>query len=203
MALPGVWPEGFDLVINDVAPRTSISAKLTALEQDGVEVLYCQADIIAAAAVIGLLAAAISTADSQIFALGSELRSLLSGDEQRILLFTRIAILFFGLAAMVFSIFSSDELVLLARVSFAGTSLVGPLVLAGIFSRRPPGPEVIIAAAVGVLLFLASLLNLIPSMIGPLRLDLLLLLAIGAFTLTSVRYRNYRFKNPGLGRDGY
>ncbi|GAI46182.1 unnamed protein product, partial [marine sediment metagenome] len=128
--------------------------------------------------------------------------SLLSGDEQRILLFTRIAILFFGLAAMVFSIFSSDELVLLARVSFAGTSLVGPLVLAGIFSRRPPGPEVIIAAAVGVLLFLASLLNLIPSMIGPLRLDLLLL-AIGAFTLASVHYRNYRFKNPGLGRDGY
>ena len=31
--------EGFDLVINDVAPRTSISAKLTALEQDGVQSL--------------------------------------------------------------------------------------------------------------------------------------------------------------------
>ncbi len=41
----GLAKEGFDLVINDVAPRTSISAKLTALEQDGVEVLYCQADI--------------------------------------------------------------------------------------------------------------------------------------------------------------
>jgi len=165
--------------------------------------LFEQADFIAAAVVIGLLAAAISTADSQIFALGSELRSLLSGDKQSVLIYTRIAILFFGLAAMVFSIFSSDELVRLALVSFAGTSMVGPLVLAGIFSRRPPGPEVIIAAAVGVLLFLASLLNLIPSMIGPLRLDLLLLLAIGAFTLASVHYRNYRFKNPGLGRDGY
>ena len=68
------------------------------------------------------------------------------------------------------------------------------MILAGIFSRRPPGLEVIIAAAVGLLLFLASLLNLIPSMIGPLRLDLLLLLAIGAFTLASVLYRNYRLK---------
>ncbi len=165
--------------------------------------LFEQVDIIAAAAVIGLLAAAISTADSQIFALGTELRSLLSGDEQKVLLFTRAAILFFGLAALVFSILSSDELVLLARVSFAGTSMVGPLILAGIFSRRPPGPEVIVAAAGGLLLFLASLLNLIPSMIGPLRLDLLLLLTVGTFTLVSVLYRNYRLKNPGPGRDGY
>jgi len=159
--------------------------------------LFEQTDFIAAAVVIGLLAAAISTADSQIFALGTELRSLLSGDEQKVLVFTRIAILFFGVAALVFSILSSDELVLLARVSFAGTSMVGPLILAGILSPRAPGAEVIIAGAVGLLLFLASLLNLVPSMIGPLRLDLLLLLAIGAFTLASVLYRNYRFKILG------
>ena len=52
----------------------------------------------------------------------------------------------------------------------------------------------IVAAAGGLLLFLASLLNLIPSMIGPLRLDLLLLLTVGTFTLVSVLYRNYRLK---------
>lgn len=156
--------------------------------------LFEQTDFIAAAVVIGLLAAAISTADSQIFALGTELRSLLSGDDQKVLVFTRIAILFFGVAALVFSILSSDELVRLALVSFAGTSMVGPLILAGILSPRPPGTEVIIAGAVGLLLFLASLLNLIPSMIGPLRLDLLLLLTIGTFTLASVLYRNYRLK---------
>jgi hypothetical protein len=50
----------------------------------------------------------------------------------------------------------------------------------------------IVASAVGLLLFPASLLNLVPSMIGPLRLDLLLLLTAGTFTLFSVRYRNYR-----------
>ena len=72
--------------------------------------------------------------------------------------------------------------------------MVGPLILAGILSPRPPGAEVIIAGAVGLLLFLASLLNLVPSMIGPLRLDLLLFLAIGAFTLASVLYRNYRLR---------
>ena len=66
---------------------------------------------------------------------------LAGSDEQKVLLFTRAAILFFGLAALVFSILSSDELVLLARVSFAGTSMGGPLILAGIFSRRGPAPK--------------------------------------------------------------
>ncbi len=38
-------------------------------------------------------------------------------------------------------------------------------------------------------------------MIGPLRLDLLLLLTVGAFTLFSVRYRNYRLMTQGqIGR---
>ena len=50
----------------------------------------------------------------------------------------------------------------------------------------------IVASTVGLLLFPASLLNLVASMIGPLRLDLLLLLTVGTFTLFSVRYRNYR-----------
>jgi len=149
-----------------------------------------QAEVIAAAAVIGLIAAAISTADSQIFALGTELRSLLSNKERTALIRTRIAIVFFGLAALVFSVLSSDQLVLLARVSFAGTSLLGPMVLAGIFSKRSPGPEILIVSAIGLLIFLGSLLNLLPSNISSVRLDLLLLLTIGAFTVGSIAWRN-------------
>ncbi len=37
--------ESFDLIINDVVKRASISDKLAALERYGVEVLYCQADV--------------------------------------------------------------------------------------------------------------------------------------------------------------
>ena len=37
--------ESFDLIINDVVKRASISDELATLERYGVEVLYCQADV--------------------------------------------------------------------------------------------------------------------------------------------------------------
>jgi len=37
--------ESFNLVINDIVKRVSVSSKLAALEQCGVEIHYCQADI--------------------------------------------------------------------------------------------------------------------------------------------------------------
>ena len=74
--------------------------------------LFDQPEIVAAAAIIGLFAAALSTSDSQIFALGTEFRSLMSGNDRMVMIRTRIAIICFGLAALVFSILSSDELVL-------------------------------------------------------------------------------------------
>ena len=109
--------------------------------------LFDQAPVIGATVAVGLIAAAMSTADSQIFALGAEVRSLLSGTERAVMLRTKLAIVFFALAALVFAIFSSDQLVLLARVSFAGTALLAPLVLGAILSRHPPGVEVIVATA--------------------------------------------------------
>jgi len=151
--------------------------------------LFEQSGLVAAAAVVGLLTAAMSTADAQIFALGTELRSLLSGDEDVVLRQTKVAIILFGLAALGFSIVSSDELVLLARVSFNGTALLAPLVLAGVLGDHTPGPEVIAAPALGLALFLASLLGLIPDTVGPARLDLLLLVAIALVTVGSILYR--------------
>ena len=152
--------------------------------------LFDQADVIGAAVAVGLVAAAMSTADSQIFALGAELRSLLSGQERRVMLRTKLAIVFFALAALVFAVLSSDQLVLLARVSFAGTSLLAPLVLGAILSRRPPGVEVIVVTALGLLIFLSSLLGLIPGTLGPARMDLLLLLTLGVVTFGSILYRD-------------
>jgi SSS family solute:Na+ symporter len=144
-----------------------------------------QSGFIAAAAVVGLLAAAMSTADSQIFALGTELRSLLSGEEKLVLRRTKWALVAFGAAAMVFSVLTSDQLVLLARVSFSGTALMAPMILAGLVSNRRPGFEVIMATGTALIIFILSLLGIVPEAIGFARLDLALLLIVAAFTALS------------------
>jgi len=101
--------------------------------------LHERADLIAALVMIGLLAAATSTADSQLFALGSELRSILPSrhSDRNSVKYTRIAVLSFGAAALLFSLIASNQLVLLARVSFAGTALMGPMVLSAVLLKRP------------------------------------------------------------------
>lgn len=151
--------------------------------------LFEQSGLVAAAAIVGLLTAAMSTADAQIFALGTELRSLLSGKEEVVLRQTKVAIILFGLAALGFSIVSSDQLVLLARVSFNGTALLAPLVLAGVLGEHTPGAEVVFAPALGLALFLASLIGFIPDTVGPVQLDLLLLVAIALVTVVSILFR--------------
>ncbi|MEQ9209565.1 MAG: hypothetical protein RLN96_06955, partial [Pseudomonadales bacterium] len=45
--------------------------------------LFDQANPVAALAVVGLFAACLSTTNAQIFALGTELRSLLSGEDKK------------------------------------------------------------------------------------------------------------------------
>ncbi len=137
---------------------------------------------VAAAAIIGLIAAALSTSDSQVFAMGTELRSLLTGEEGKVLLVTRIAIACFAIAALIFSIVSVDQLALVARVSFAGTAMLGPMVLAAVLSKRPPGNAIVLVTAIGLLLFLAAVLKLIPGTIGGIRMDLLLLVLVGGIT---------------------
>ncbi|HHE65160.1 MAG TPA: sodium:solute symporter family protein, partial [Bacteroidetes bacterium] len=151
--------------------------------------LFEQSDIIAALAVIGLLAASISTADSQIFALSTEFRSLMEGDEKRIMLYTRLAIIFFGIFTLVFSIVTTDQLVLLARVSFVGTSIMGPMIIAGIFSKRKIGKEIIWATLISLVLFIASQANIIPASVLGVRLDMVIVVFVIIFTLLSVFLR--------------
>jgi SSS family solute:Na+ symporter len=139
-----------------------------------------QPGFIASAAVIGLFAAAMSTSDSQLFALGNELRGLLPGGKGDSLRTIRLAIIIFAFAALLFSLFSSDQLVLLARVSFAGTAMMGPMVILGIYSKRPQGYFMTLFSALGILLFLFSEAGLLPGVWGPFRADLLLM---GAMTL--------------------
>ena len=148
-----------------------------------------QAPLIGAFVMIGLIAAAISTSDSQLFALGGEIRSLLSGDDKKMLGYARIAILFFAVITLAFALMSSDELVLLTRMSFAGTALMAPMIFTGIFYDHSAKLKIIpLATLVGLLILLASLFGWVPNVIFGIRMDLILLgilalIAIGAVTM--------------------
>lgn len=147
--------------------------------------LYEQPGFIAAVTVVGLLAAGLSTTDSQIFALGTELRSLLTGSEKQNLNITKAAIVGFAIIALIFSILASDQLVMLARVSFAGTSMLAPMILSAVLSERRPSGFIIIFTAMGLIIFTASLLGFLPSHVGAVRMDLLLLISVGLLAVIS------------------
>ncbi|MCK0148038.1 hypothetical protein MWU78_20495 [Arenibacter sp. F26102] len=146
-----------------------------------------QSNFVAAFAILGLIAAAISTSDSQIFALGGELRSLLSGNDKKMIGITKVAIVFFGLVVLAFSLMASDELVLLARTSFTGTALMAPMIFLAIFSTRRLKMLIPILTMMAMLIFISSLLGLIPNMVFGLNLDLLLILLLTLASLAAYR----------------
>ena len=132
-----------------------------------------QPEIIGALAVVGLLAAAMSTADSQLFALESEVSPTIQTHS-----FRKLPILIFAIMAFGLAVLSSSELVLLATVSFAGTSLLAPMILLAVLSRDGEHPPLLIPVICGVslLVYLVSLLSgFVPQVIFGYRLELLLL----------------------------
>ena len=149
-----------------------------------------QITAVAALVMIGLIAAAISTSDSQIFALGSEIRSLLKGDDLKMMSISRICIVIFAITALVFAILSSDELVLLARTSFAGTSIMAPMIFIAIFSKRAHQLRWIpIATLVALVLFVLSQFGIVPKTVLTIRTDLFLLIVLALSSLVGLRIR--------------
>ena len=140
--------------------------------------LYDQPNFVAALAVIGLIAAGLSTTNAQIFALGSELRGLLHGDEKTVMIKTKIGIFIFSLIALAFSLVISDQLALLARVSFAGTGIMGPMIVLGILSDRKVSTLMIWSSFVALVIFVLSLGGYLPSMVLGIRMDLLLFVTL-------------------------
>jgi SSS family solute:Na+ symporter len=145
--------------------------------------LFDQKDIVGALAMVGLFAACLSTTNAQIFALGTELRSLLKGSDKLVLRNTRIGLFIFAIIALAFSTLMSDELALLARTSFTGTSMMAPVVLFGILSKRKPPVSIMFFSATGLVILLLSLFHVIPQEIGGMRLDFLLYIYLAAGTL--------------------
>ncbi len=146
-----------------------------------------QTGFVAALAVIGLIAAGLSTTNAQIFALGSELRGLLPGEEKKVMRITKIGILVFSLIALAFSLIISDQIVLLARVSFAGTALMGPMILLGVLSKKKVGWFMIPVSFLALVIFILSLAKVIPDAYFGIRLDLLLFMILTALALISSR----------------
>jgi len=142
--------------------------------------LYQQPGFVAALALVGLIAAGLSTTNAQIFALGSELRGLLNMDEKKVMRITKIGIFIFAIIALVFSELIKDQIALLARVSFAGTALMGPMILLGILSDRKVSTGIIWASFIGLIVFLLSLGGIISNSIIGVRLDLFLFICLSA-----------------------
>lgn len=133
-----------------------------------------QPEIIGAFAVVGLLAAAMSTADSQLFALESEVSPAI-----RQVAYKKLPILIFSLMAFALAVLSSSELVLLATVSFSGTALLAPMILLAVLCRDSENPPLLIPLFCGLSLglYLLSLMTgIVPKAMFGVRLDLLLLL---------------------------
>ena len=149
-----------------------------------------QHEMIAAFIIIGLFAAAMSTSDSQLFAMGNEIRGLLGLKEDDNLRPVRLVIFFFALSALIFSLVSSDELVLLARLSFSGTALMGPMIILGICSNRPSGITMIILSLLALLIFILSNLGWFPKHILSLKTDLFLMIILGLAGLINYFYIN-------------
>jgi len=152
----------------------------------GQVLLYDQASGVAALGLVGLIAAAISTSDSQIFALGSELRSLLSIDDKKAVSITRVFILIFGLLALIFSIVSTEHLVLLARTSFTGTAMMAPMILVGILSSKKLSRLMPILTLGALLIFIGAKLGIFPSKIGSLQIEIVLFLSLALGALIEV-----------------
>ena len=157
----------------------------------GKALLFDQFSPVAGLAVVGLFAACLSTTNAQIFALGNELRSLLPGSDKSALFVTKIFLFVFSVLVMIFATLMSDEIALLARVSFTGTSMFAPVVLAAVILKDKPGKELIIISLLALLVYVASMADLVPSKVGALRLDLLLYLILTTTTVLSMSARKW------------
>ena len=95
---------------------------------------------------------------------------------------------------MVFSALISDELVLLARVSFAGTSMIAPVVLSAVIFQKPP-KSILILSAIALSYFVLSLLGWVPSGFAGLPTDAAMYLILIPATAILMLVHHFQNKN--------
>ncbi|MEZ4848992.1 MAG: hypothetical protein R3B93_10335 [Bacteroidia bacterium] len=85
--------------------------------------------------------------------------------------------------ALGLSLVSSDELVLLARTSFAGTALLAPMIFLGLFADIERSLLLPVLTMVAVPIFLLSSLGFIGNSVFEVRLDLFLMAVLSLSAL--------------------
>lgn len=148
-----------------------------------------QTAIFGALAIVGLIAAAMSTADSQILALGTEFEGAFRKPAPRTLASTKIVVIVFAVMATGLALLSNDELVMLARVSFAGTAMIAPMVLAAVLRRPGLGVEIPVLSLGALVVFLLASLGVMPSSFMGMRAELVLLATTSAGAVVSCLVR--------------
>jgi SSS family solute:Na+ symporter len=116
----------------------------------------------------------------------------LKGTDKQVLVLTRIGLFIFAIIALVFSTLMSDELALLARTSFTGTSMMAPVVLFAVLSKGRPPMSILFFSGTGLIALLLSLFHVIPDEFFGIRLDFLLYLYLAAGSLAVVLLRNFK-----------
>lgn len=156
--------------------------------------------VIGAIALIGILAAAMSTSDSQFFALGSEINNALGNASRRLgvssVVFVKFVILIFCGAAFVVANKSSQGIISLAVSGFMGTALMAPMALAAILTKDGKfGGFVPYLTAASLVVFLAWLLGFVPKTVMGLRVDLALLAvnAVGTAVVAGLKRKGGDF----------
>lgn len=136
--------------------------------------------VLGAITLIGILAAAMSTSDSQFFALGSEINNVFEKYSKKLkippVIFVKIVILILCIASFIVAMKSPQELISLAINGFMGTALMAPMVLVSILYKNIKFSSVIpIFTAASLIIFLMSLFGAAPNMLLGIRMDLILL----------------------------
>ncbi len=144
--------------------------------------------------IVGVLAAAMSTADSQLMAIGTEWSSTLFKENiqthKRAKLSVKVIAGAVAIVALILAQSSFKSLVLFAINSFIGTSLLLPIVLASTLQNKTYRQWLIYSSVGAVLIFLAVLLTIMPKMLFGLRMELILY-AVLASVIVVVWLKNY------------
>ncbi len=140
--------------------------------------------------IVGVLAAAMSTADSQLLAIGTEWSSALIDKDIQHHKTSRFLVKGIGtsvaLIALVLAQLSFKSLILFSINSFIGTSLLLPIILASIIQSQVWRRILISISVVNVLIFVPVILGFLPRVLMEIRIELWLYLVSGV--LMSLAY---------------
>ncbi len=144
-----------------------------------------QPGFLGALTIIAIISAAMSTTDSQLFALSNE-ANLYLNKQKNSQFKTKSLIFLFATTSLLFALFSSGHIVPLATLSFTGTAMLVPMFVLAIVRKGNARYGLFMPMITSICLILFTYCSFILDqrrMVGPIQLDLILftVLTISAF----------------------